>query len=98
MAGVTSIQVQEALEDLAARLRQEQDPRVKERLQVLYWLKQENAPSNSSIAKAIGRHRSTLQEWLATYREQGLTAMLEIKKSPGGSRVIPKWAEQRLGS
>jgi hypothetical protein len=39
MAGVTSIQVQEGLEDLAARLRQEQDPRVKERLQVLYWLK-----------------------------------------------------------
>ncbi len=23
--------------------------------------------------------------------------MLEIKKSPGGSRVIPKWAEERLG-
>ncbi len=22
--------------------------------------------------------------------------MLEIKNSPGGSRVIPKWAEQRL--
>jgi transposase-like protein len=68
MAGVRLIQVQEGLEDLAARLRQEQDPRVKERLQVLYWLKQENAPSNNSIAKAIGRNRSTLQEWLATYR------------------------------
>lgn len=22
--------------------------------------------------------------------------MLEIKKSPGGSRVIPQWAEERL--
>lgn len=26
----------------------------------------------------------------------GLEAMLSIKKSLGGSRVIPKWAEQRL--
>jgi transposase len=96
MAGVTSIQVKESLEELAERLRQEQDSRVKERMQVLYWLKQENAPSISAIALAIGRHRATLQEWLATYREQGLTAMLEIKKSLGGRRVIPKWAEQRL--
>lgn len=45
MAGVRSIQVQEGLEDLVARLRQEQDPTEKERLQVLYWLKQENAAS-----------------------------------------------------
>lgn len=96
MVGVTSIQVQESLEELAERLRQEQDPRMKERVQVLYWLKQENAPSISVVAKAIGRHRATLQEWLGTYREQGLEAMLSIKKSPGGSRVIPKWAEQRL--
>lgn len=96
MAGVTSIQVQESLEDLTERLRQEQAPRMKERLQVLYWLKQEHAPSISAIAKAIGRHRGTLQDWLATYRDQGIAAMLEIKQSPGGSRVIPQWAEERL--
>ena len=96
MAGVTSIQVQESLEDLTERLRQEQAPRMKERLQVLYWLKQEHAPSISAIAKAIGRHRGTLQDWLATYRDQGIAAMLEIQKSPGGSRVIPQWAEERL--
>jgi len=66
MAGVTSIRVQESLEELAERLRQEQDPRRKERLQVLYWLRQENPPSISAIAQAIGRHRGTLQQWLAT--------------------------------
>lgn len=96
MAGVTSIQVQESLEDLAERLRQAHKPRIKERLQVLYWLKQKKAPSISAIAKAVGRHRGTLQEWLATYREQGLETMLESKKSLGGSRIIPKWAEERL--
>ncbi|MGA7934294.1 MAG: helix-turn-helix domain-containing protein [Kovacikia sp.] len=96
MTGVTSIQVQERLESLAEYLHQEPDPRKKERLQVLYWLKQENAPSISAIAKAIGRHRGTVQEWLATYREQGLEGMLEIKKGSGGKRVIPQWAEARL--
>lgn len=96
MAGVTSIQVQESLEDLAEELRQAQKPRIKERLQVLYWLKQENAPSISVIAQAIGRHRGTVQAWLATYREQGLIGMLKIKQSPGGSRVIPQWAEEGL--
>jgi transposase len=96
MAGVTSVDVKESIESLATQLRAEQDARRKERLQVLYWLKQENAPSISAIAKAIGRHRGTVQEWLATYREQGLEAMLAIKKSTGGSRVIPVWAEARL--
>jgi len=33
--------------------RQAETPTDKERLQVLYWLKQENAPSISAIAKAL---------------------------------------------
>jgi transposase len=70
---------------------------VKERLQVLYWLKQEKAPSISKIAKAIGRHRGTLQEWLRTYRAEGLPGLERVKSSPGGgNRVIPKWAEEAL--
>lgn len=96
MAGVTSVEVQESLEEITERLRQVEDPRQKERLQVLYWLKQEHAPSISAIAQAIGRHRGTVQEWLTTYRDRGLAGMLEIKHGPGGKRVIPVWAEQRL--
>jgi len=34
-------------------IRQAETPTDKERLQVLYWLKQENAPSISAIAKAV---------------------------------------------
>ena len=30
------------------------------------------------------------------YREGGVEAMFEIKKSPGGVRVIPGWAEAAL--
>ena len=96
MAGVTSIDVKESLDDLAERLRQAKLPTDKERLQVIYWLKQENAPSISAIAQAVGKHRNTLQTWLSLYRDGGIAAMLEIKKSPGGVRVIPQWAETAL--
>jgi transposase len=97
MAGVTSIIVKESLEEIAERLRQTSQPIVKERLQVLYWLKQEKAPSISKIAKAIGRHRGTLQEWLRIYRVGGLAALETVKSSPGGgNRVIPTWAEEAL--
>lgn len=96
MAGITSIDVKESLDDLAERLRQAKLLTDKERLQVLYWLKQENAPSISAIAQAVGKHRNTLQTWLSLYRNGGVAAMLEIKKSPGGVRVIPQWAETAL--
>ena len=96
MAGVTSIEVKESLDELTQLLCQVKTSSAKERLQVLYWLKQDNAPSISAIAKAVGKHRNTLQTWLSMYREGGVKAMLEIKKSPGGVRVIPQWAENAL--
>jgi transposase len=97
MAGVTSIMVKESLDEITERLRQTSEPIVKERLQVLYWLKQEKAPSISSIAKSMGRHRGTLQEWLRIYRTEGISGLEIVKSSPGGGRrIIPKWAEAAL--
>ena len=97
MAGVTSVIVKESLEEIAKRLSHASKPIIKERLQVLYWLKQEKAPSISNIAKSIGRHRGTLQEWLKIYREEGLAGLEIVKSSPGGgNRVIPNWAETAL--
>ncbi len=96
MAGVTSIDVKESLDELVEQLRQAATPTAKERLQVLYWLKQEQAPSISTIAQAVGKHRNTVQTWLSMYREGGVEAMLEVKKSSGRARVIPQWAEEAL--
>ncbi len=97
MAGVTSIFVKESLEEIAEKLRQTSKPIVKERLQVLYWLKQEKTPSISNIAKSIGRHRGTLQKWLRIYRTEGLSGLEIVKSSSGGgNRVIPKWSEDAL--
>jgi transposase len=96
MVGVTSIQVKESLDDLAQRVRQAETVIIKERLQVLYWLKQDNPPRISAIAQALGKHRSTVQLWLSLYRDGGMTAMLAVKRSQGGVRVIPQWAEDAL--
>lgn len=96
MAGVTSIEVKEGLEELSELLRQSKTPQDKERLQVLYWLKQDNPPTISAIARGIGKHRNTVQTWLLKYREGGIEAMLEVKKAPGRERIIPRWAEASL--
>lgn len=96
MVGVTATEVKESLEDLTERLKEAKTEKEKERLQVLYWLKQEKAPKISAIAKGIGYHRNTVQSWLAKYRAEGLEGLLESKKSSGGVRVIPEWAEKAL--
>ncbi|MBH8565201.1 helix-turn-helix domain-containing protein [Nostoc sp. CENA67] len=47
----------------------------------MYWLKQENAPTRTAIAKAIGKHRNTVQAWLCKYRHGGLDEMVELKRT-----------------
>ncbi len=96
MAGVTSVEVKESLDELVQQLQQVETPTDKERLQMLYWLKQEKSPSIGAIAKAIGKHRNTVGRWLLQYREGGVNAMLERKTCSGGVRKIPQWAEAAL--
>lgn len=57
MAGITSVKVKESLEELAAQLQEVKTLKARERLQVLYWLKQDNPPNILTLAKAIGKHR-----------------------------------------
>jgi transposase len=96
MVGVSSVQVKESSEELAEKLRQAKTSREKEKLQVLYWLKQEKAPKINAIANSLGKHRGTVQNWLSIYRQKGIDSMLETKSYPGGVRIIPQWAERAL--
>ncbi|MBD0303554.1 MAG: helix-turn-helix domain-containing protein, partial [Tolypothrix sp. T3-bin4] len=52
--------------------------------------------SVSAIAKILGKHRGTVQRWLADYRKAGMERMLEFGVSPGRTRVIPDWAVESL--
>lgn len=96
MAGVTKIDIQESVEELAQRLQAETNLKLKERLQVLYLLKLPAAMSISAIAKGMGKHRGTLQRWLLTYQTTGLSGLTQVKQSPGRPSVIPGWAVKRL--
>lgn len=96
MAGVTRIEVRETAAELEALIQKESNPKLKERLQVLYLLQLPNAMSISVIAKVIGRHRGSVQEWLSQYHKGGLEQFLSIGHSPGRPRVIPAWAVASL--
>jgi transposase len=95
MAGVTRIDIQESVEELALLIRQQKQSRQKERLQALYMIKSEGM-SVSAIATTLGKHRSCVQRWLADYRESGIEKMLLFGKSSGRSRVIPNWAVESI--
>jgi len=69
MAGITSVEVKESLDEIASQLRQAKTPKAKERLQVLFWLKQEKPPSISAIAKASGKHRKQNREARAAFEQ-----------------------------
>ncbi|MBD2255774.1 helix-turn-helix domain-containing protein [Nostoc parmelioides] len=57
MAGVTHIEIQESVEELEALVRQQNNVRLKERLQALYMIKKQGI-SVCAIAKILGKHRS----------------------------------------
>ncbi|MBF2020237.1 MAG: helix-turn-helix domain-containing protein [Hydrococcus sp. C42_A2020_068] len=95
MARVAQINIQESKEELESLVRQQTNPRLKERLQALYMIKSQGM-SVCAIALVLRKHRSTVQRWLADYRKTGIEAMLEFDTSPGRKRVIPNWAVESL--
>lgn len=96
MAGVTRIEVRETAAELEDLIQKQSNPKLKERLQVLYLLKLPEPMSISVIAKVIGRHRGSVQEWLSQYRSGGLGKLLHIGQSTGRPRAIPEWAVASL--
>ncbi len=47
-------------------------------------------------AEMVGRNRVTLQNWLAEYRQEGLSKLLSKKVSTGRKKIITQWAEKAL--
>lgn len=95
MAGVTHIDIKESAEELEAYVRQQKNARIKERVQALYLIKVEHIDI-CAIAKTLGKHRSTVQRWLADYRLGGIDAVVEFGTSTGRTKVIPNWAVESL--
>lgn len=96
MTGVVKINITECPKTLKTLMSQQRDKRCFERVQALYLLKSRQVETVQHLAAVIGRHRTTLQEWLRRYRTGGLPAMLELPHPTGRPTIIPQWAVERL--
>ena len=96
MAGVYHLDIVESEEELKQLLRKEKTGSGKERIQLLYLLKSQKAKTITQASELLGRHRVTLQDWLAKYREGGRESLLKRASSPGRPKKIPAWAEKAL--
>ena len=96
MAGVYKLEIAETEADLKQRLRSQKTASGKERIQLLYLLKTEQAQTVQEAAALLGRHRVTVQEWLRLYRKGGLAALLSHKPRTGRRQSIPAWAQEAL--
>jgi transposase len=96
MTGVYKLEITESIDDLRQLLRMQKTVSDKERIQLLYLLKSEQAKTVQAAAKLLGRHRVTVQEWLRLYRQGGLNALLSHKPRTGRRHSIPAWAQEAL--
>src|SRR4028119_2110960 len=96
MSGVVKIEIWETEEELKALLGREKDAHRHEKLQVLYWLKTQRVDSVLSAAVRLGKHRTTIQRWLSSYRSGGIKELLLQKPRSGRPRIMNPETVERL--
>ena len=96
MARPLKLKIQESQAELKKLLGKQKTAQGKERVQALYLLKCEHVTTVTDLAVYMGRHRVTVQKWLALYRRGGMTALLEYKPPSGRTPSIPQWAVEAL--
>jgi transposase len=88
MGNKFEVEVNESKEELKHRLHHAVTASSKERLQMLYWLKQNAIATRKELSQKLGRDESTIYRWLKRYRQGGLTNLLEMKTPPGKKSQI----------
>jgi putative transposase len=96
MSGVVRIEIVETPKELKDLMRQEKDVLRHEKLQVLYWLKTQAVDSVLSAAVRLGKHRTTIQRWLSSYRQGGIEELLLQKPRSGRLRIMNPETVERL--
>lgn len=86
MARKLEIDIKETAQELKQLLLEQKSVRIKERVQVLYWLKTQQIETALSASELIGRTYSSVKRWLRTYRQSGLDELLELKH--GGGKAL----------
>lgn len=91
----TEIYITESPDTLLKMLEQEKDKQISQKLRTLYLLKTQKIKTLRHIAQILGRHRSTIQNWVKLYREGGLNKLLDNRPRQSFSK-IPDWAIAQL--
>lgn len=97
MSGVYHLEITESETELKTLLGTQKTASDKERIQLLYLLKSEQAQTIQQAAALLGRHRVTVQKWAKRYREGGLNQLLSHKPRSGRKSTLPQWVETVLG-
>jgi transposase len=98
MSGIVLIKIRETESELKALLRKEKDATRHEKQQVVYWLKTKTVETVLSVAVRLGKHRTTIQRWLSTYREGGIEKLLFQKPHSGRPRIMNPETVERLSN
>ncbi len=96
MARPFVLEISETADYLEKTLKQAKSGTQKERLLMLWWIKTGQVSQRQDLNQRLGRSPATLTRWLATYRNGGLSALLEEKKAPGASPKIQGEALEKL--
>ena len=96
MVGVYQLEIRETSDELKKLLKVQKTASDKERIQLLYLLKSEQAQTITMAASLLGRHRVTIQKWLSRYRKGGIENLLTHKPRTGRKQSIPLWAQKVL--
>lgn len=93
---MVKIEIAETTIELEELLRLTELIEVRERIQVIYWMKSDRVKTVTAISLLLGKHRTTISRWLNIYRTQGLKALLTKEKSSGRNKKITPFIEQSL--
>lgn len=89
MVGVSRVEIHETSETLKALMQEQKTVESKERLQALYLIKSGTASGVGHAAQILGRHRTTLQRWLAKYAQGGLELLIMPPTGQGCKSKVP---------
>ncbi|MGL5077244.1 MAG: helix-turn-helix domain-containing protein, partial [Waterburya sp.] len=78
---MVKIQIAETTTELEKLLELTEFVKVRERIQVIYWIKSDRVKTVTAISLRLGKHETTIFRWLNIYRTQGLKALLNKGKS-----------------
>jgi hypothetical protein len=83
--------ITESPEELHQRLKQEKDPKKRQRLQALYMAASGYARHRQDIASLLGVHRHSVAAWFEAYATGGMDQMLryEVPCPPLRQRLTP---------